>query len=274
MKIKAEVSENSQLTHPSAFSLPQISNLIIYSNIVVGFCTASAAAAPFLINKVDLSPSCLLFIFCSTVFIYNMDRIKSADEDSVNSPQRIHWVLKNISFLKSINSILLATSLILLLSNRQISTFLIAATLLVLCFLYNGKLKKLPAMKNLLVALVWATTVSILPCFWIGSEINFQYSILAFSIAFVNTIIFDLRDIEGDSQQGIQSIPVILNIDKSKTLLKLLCLGILLITIYWQMFFVSLIPVSYLFLVNWKESKFKYLSADLVLALPVLTYLY
>ena len=68
-------------------------------------------------------------------------------------------------------------------------------------------------MKNIMVATIWAITVSILPIIWVSEsipEFNADYALICFGCAFINTIIFDMRDSVGDKEAGIKGIPVML----------------------------------------------------------------
>lgn len=271
MKIKAEVSENVNSTHSSA-----LYDLFYFSNITVGLCTSSAAAAAYHINNKELNLACLCFIFCSTIYIYNLERLKPSQADKLNSPERFFWVYTNKSTLKNANTILLLVSFSLLISCFSIYLFLSAIILLVLSLSYNCKLKKIPAMKNLMVAGIWTFTVSIFPIIWINgnlSSFNCNYSLICFGCALINTIIFDIRDFSGDLKFGIKSIPVIFSIKLSYLLCYLIGVIISIFSVYNDMAILILIPAAYGFLVISEESKLKYLLADIVLALTLLTYL-
>ena len=272
MKIKAEVSEKSNLTHSSALFIKLFADFIHYSNFPVAFCTASAAAGSFYLNNIPTNFNCLLFIFCSTAFIYNLDRLRPSKSDKLNSPDRTQWIKKNTTLLKSSTVAHFLICLYILIQQAQFYTYLSAGVLLSLCLLYKTKLQTVPAMKNFLVASVWTVTVSILPSIWLKSSININFVLFCFLAALINTIIFDERDAEGDRLNKVKSIPLILSKKNCSRLVWVLAALTIILSISSQMPILALIPISYLSIYNWKESQKKCLMADLVLALPAILF--
>ena len=272
MKIKAEVSEKSNLTHSSPLFIKLFTDFINYSNFPVALCTASAALGSFYLNNIQANFKCLLFIFCSTAFIYNLDRLKPSKSDQVNLPKRTEWIKCNIVLLKSATAAHFLICLYILIQQAQLYTYISTGILLSLCLLYKTKLQTLPAIKNLLVASVWTVTVSILPSIWFNSSVNMTFVFFCFLAALINTIIFDERDSEGDKLNEVKSIPLIL----SKNACSRLVLSLAVITIFLSLSskipILALIPLSYLSIYNWKESQKKYLMADLVLAIPAILF--
>jgi 4-hydroxybenzoate polyprenyltransferase len=76
-----------------------------------------------------------------------------------------------------------------------------------------------------MIALSWAIGSSFLPVIYFSKGDILQI-ILIFYIFFlkslVNTILFDVRDIEGDRMSGVRTIPVLLGRSKTKKLLLIL----------------------------------------------------
>ena len=273
MKSKAEVSEPVNTTHSSALSFSGLVDLFYFSNITVGLCTAAAAAAAFYIHGLTVNLSALLFIFCSTIFIYNLERLHSSPADNLNFPERSFWICQNKSFLTKVNLILISVCFYLLITHFSTVLLSTAFALLISCLCYNSKLRNIPAMKNIMVAVIWAATASIFPLLWIKGlqfNINVNFTLICFGCALMNTILFDLRDAKGDKLYGIKSIPVIF----SKKLCFLLYIGIglavIILSISANLEALSLIPGIYLFLFFSEETRLKYIIADLTLAIPVL----
>ena len=268
MKIKAEVSERIQTTHSSA-----LLDLFSYTNIPVGLCTTSAAAAAFHINEREINLSCLIFIFFSTIFIYNLERLKPSPADKSNSPERSSWIRDNKNTLTNINLVLIIACLYLLFSSYSAALLTTAATLLGLSLCYSGKLKNIPAMKNIMVASIWTVTVSIFPIIWISESIpkfNTNYAFICFGCAFINTIMFDMRDVTGDKESGIKSIPVILKPKPCYLICLITGIAVTILSINTSMAILCMIPLFYAILLIKEESRLKYLLADLILALPLL----
>jgi 4-hydroxybenzoate polyprenyltransferase len=85
----------------------------------------------------------------------------------------------------------------------------------------NFRLKDIIGIKNISVALSWALIGTFLPV--VTSSSNFVIISLIFYFffirVFIGSILFDARDIEGDTMIGVSTIPVILGINKTKKLL-------------------------------------------------------
>ena len=270
MKAKAEVSEKKDFTRSSAVSFKSFLDFIIYSNIAVAFCTASAAAGAFYFSNSPVNLTCLLFIFSATSFVYNLDRLKPGKSDAVNSPERTEWISQNTFFIKSSLYFHFSACLICLGLNGQINTLLLSGILLCFCFLYRGALKRLPFMKNFTVASVWAASVSALPCLWQNTEVNLVFLAFCFLVALINTIIFDLRDLKGDLLEEIKSIPILSSPKTCTTILYSLCLITIIFSYSYVSSILAFIPAAYVLIYNLEDSQIKYLTADLVLALPLL----
>lgn len=271
MKSKTEVSEQINNTHSSVLSFSGLAETLFYSNLPVGFCTASAAAMSFKINNSSVSIPAILFIFCSTVFIYNLERIYSSPADTLNSPQRSLWIQENRALLSNLNIILISICTVLLAIRSSTAVFGAAFFLLLSCICYKSRLKRIPAMKNLMVAGIWTVTVSIFPLMWADlslNSMNIHYACLCFGCALMNTVLFDIRDLTGDKACGIKSIPVILSRKACRLFLIILGAAIIGFSVYFNHSVMGLIPLIYLLLFLSEESKVKYLIADLSLALP------
>ena len=77
------------------------------------------------------------------------------------------------------------------------------------------RLREIPYLKIFLIAFVWAFATIILPLIQANHEIFskniFLLIIERFLFIFAITIPFDIRDIEADKQDGLQTIPLLLN---------------------------------------------------------------
>jgi len=274
MKIKAEVREESGISHSSGFSRDQLADFIFFSNFGVGLCTAGAALLYFLSSNVEISLPCLVFIFCATTFIYNLDRFNTSNEDWLNAPERSLWVKQNSVFILQINIVLFSVILWIMTASLSWPVFLISLMSLALCLFYKFKLKKYPAMKNITVAAVWSNTVCVIPALWSNgdlSSLNIAVLLFCFGAALLNTIFFDLKDLKGDQYEKIQSIPVLLGYTRSKQVLILMAFSLIIACLVNKhMLIFTIVPAGYLLLDRCRESRVKYLIADLLLAAPLI----
>jgi len=174
-------------------------------------------------------------LLASTFFIvfsvYGINKLTDIKEDEINNPERVSYVKRVAKALKYavIMSLFLAVLLSALTSPFAVLVILfpIVAGALYSIRLLPGypRLKDITGVKNLIIAATWANGTAFLP-YLVASGISFQKVFLIYYFFFmksmINTILFDVRDIEGDSINGIQTIPVRLGLEKSRAMLLIL----------------------------------------------------
>jgi 4-hydroxybenzoate polyprenyltransferase len=185
--------------------------------------------------------SCLLFntfalniilaILLITYSVYGLNKLTDIKEDTINAPERAGHIKK----IEPIFKLSLVLSLILSLFLGFLVNVLTLPILLFPLFsgtLYSVKfsknlprLKDILGVKNITIALTWAVTMALLPTFClvekdIISIITIFYFFFLKSL--INTILFDVRDIEGDRTSGVRTIPVVFGRKKTKNLLLIL----------------------------------------------------
>ncbi|MDI6885758.1 MAG: UbiA family prenyltransferase [archaeon] len=87
------------------------------------------------------------------------------------------------------------------------------------------RLTDILGVKNITIALTWAVITALLPAFClVEKEIIPIIAIFYFFFlkCLVNTILFDVRDVEGDRISGVRTIPVVFGRQKTKNLLLIL----------------------------------------------------
>ena len=192
-----------------------------------------------------------------TWLFYTHDRLNISESDQINNPKRSAWYAAAQRFLKPI---MLGVSIgILGLVSMRLSILLPVLVGIIPCILYAKKLtigrfsftlKGLPGMKALLVAFLWVILTVIFPVICTKSPLPSNSVLLSFCLMVSCFIILqintnDLRDIEGDKQEGVKSFAVLLG-DKNA---RLLGLSFIVAGIFfgWQLFNpVSLILFGFL----------------------------
>ena len=90
---------------------------------------------------------------------------------------------------------------------------------------FELKLKGSKGGKNIVVGLTWGVTIVIIVSNWANSISTEFFIFLFFSTkVFMNSIICDFRDMEGDMMAGVQTLPVCFGMDKIKKILLILCI--------------------------------------------------
>lgn len=156
----------------------------------------------------------LCFAFSFVVYsVYTLDRALKSKEDEVNRPEERN---ADKNFVLIIVFAFLVTALLILMV-KKISP-LAALLPFVIGFLYTKgikiggisiKFKQGLGVKNFVVALTWAFTIV---AFIYNFIENYLLGFLIFSFfffkSFINTVLFDCKDIDGDSIAGLATIPV------------------------------------------------------------------
>ncbi|MGB0430654.1 MAG: hypothetical protein ACPGLV_09285 [Bacteroidia bacterium] len=197
------------------------------NNYFIAFCASvwylsSAVLINNQLNGNDFVVS--MFLFFSTVLMYNLDRI-FGDEWSLVKSFVKDILSKNSSLNKTYNKLVFqlffalpAIVLFFLMPYKtQFALAIPAFVAFVYAFplgQYHVRLRELPFAKIFSIALVWA---------WVGSflcseSISNRQIILfveRFLLIYAITIPFDLRDITADQQKNIATIPIKVGVKKS-----------------------------------------------------------
>ncbi len=170
----------------------------------------------------------LCFAFSFVVYsVYTLDRALKSKEDEVNRPEEKNADTKAILFIVSVFLVTALLSLVV----KKISPF-VALIPFAIGFLYTKglkiggiyiKFKQGLGIKNFVVALTWAFTI----VFFLSNFIDYYFQgflifIFFFFKSFINTVLFDCKDIEGDSIAGLTTIPVCFGEKRTRIILQLL----------------------------------------------------
>ena len=192
------------------------------------------------LQKVELAladwQSALLVL--STVFIaaggYIINDIMDQETDSINRPNQV-IVGRSISESMAYNlyfGFTIAGALIgfylsnLIYRDNFFGIFIITSLLL---YIYATSFKQIAVIGNILVSLALALSVIIVGLFdiipatdqvnrfqmmlWL--ELLFDYAVFAFLLNFIREIIKDLEDINGDYNQGMRTLPIVLGVSRT-----------------------------------------------------------
>lgn len=167
-------------------------------------------------------------VFLISFSVYSLDKITDIDKDVVNVPQRRSFIhgRRGLVLSSSIAAYGLALLLTLLTTPKALPIVLvpIIANAFYGMKLLPGvpRLKEIPMMKNVVVALTWALITTMMPVLATGDPAGFEVVIVGYFMfvkTFVDTILYDVRDVEGDRLNGIRTVPVILGVRKTRALL-------------------------------------------------------
>ena len=191
------------------FFLKKLFDFYIKSSLHLGVCVVSLYCVSVFKQKIDLSFLLIIFLFCSTIIVYNSIKYSSIYKYSLESKKSI---INNIQILSFLCLLILFVSLFFL----KIKTILFAILLFFICLLYAFPL----GLSNSNLRNVGKLKLFILPA--IESEIQNIYLTIILAIQFfiliiIYTIPFEIRDMGFDSKD-LKTIPQILGIKNSKRL--------------------------------------------------------
>jgi 4-hydroxybenzoate polyprenyltransferase len=151
------------------------------------------------------------------MFIYNLNRMTDSTEDRINLPKRTDFVKKWGSLFFGLGTALYIIAIALAFF-RNFYTLSIVITPGVIAVLYSVfRLKRFYITKNLLVAIAWGMTPLVVG-FYFGT---FNLAVLTISLFFsmeffINTVIFDVKDVKGDYMYKIKTLPTIIGVSHTK----------------------------------------------------------
>jgi 4-hydroxybenzoate polyprenyltransferase and related prenyltransferases len=191
---------------------------------------------PFLLFGAVINWNLLLASFFVIFAVYCMNNLTDKNEDEVNSPEKASFVDNNKKTLTlAVGSSYIIAIILGLLDN-------IYAVFILLVPLFAGivysiqvsprlpRLKDIFAVKNIIIALSWAIATTFIPAI---NTPNISWAIIIpifyffFVKSFVNSVVCDIRDIEGDTASGIITIPVGIGKEKTKKILSVLTFSIM-----------------------------------------------
>ncbi|NUB92354.1 UbiA family prenyltransferase [Haloterrigena sp. SYSU A121-1] len=190
-------------------SLESVLRLLVHSNLFISLSTTSVVVTTILLANLPLEPLPLFIVFAATLFVYTVNRFTDLEEDEENVPERA-------SFTKRYGRLLLAAGVGLYVAAIGVALalglpgaiYLFLPPIVILLYSVGG-IKQVFLVKNLFVGFAWGI-VPLGVGYYYGRLWTLE--ILAFAVYLTAMItvaaaIFDIKDIEGDRQEGIATVP-------------------------------------------------------------------
>jgi len=204
---------------------------LMYSSIYLSVAGGAMIYISCTIQHIRCSFTLCAIMFLVTFSVYNINRKTDEEEDSINHSERYTFTKKyeKILYISAVLAYLISLSFA---AFHGIKAVLITSIPLICGVLYSfvwipeelryRRLKEIPGVKNLVVAIAWALTPTLLPVQFTSSCENlasFVVGVYFFSLVFINSVICDMRDIEGDAFSGVETIPVVIGAQKTQLFL-------------------------------------------------------
>ncbi|WP_342303838.1 UbiA family prenyltransferase [Methanolobus sp. ZRKC5] len=230
---------------------------LLKSSVLVSFSGALRIHIAFLLMHISsVFYNCLaggLIIYA----VYTLDRAMDVEEDAANRPElkgaskKTALIVSLICFLIGA-AILSANGLIMIAFLPLVTGYLYTKGIKVGKF--NLRLKGGMGMKNLVVGITWGAFIAGIAGIYAASIVAPLIVFLYFGMKlFINSTIYDFKDIKGDTMAGIKTLPVVLGKQRAKILLftlHLLAHSMLLMFIMTEMIAFEPIILGYSFIIG------------------------
>lgn len=222
------------------FTVPSIRavlNFFMYTSLYLSIAAVLMAYVSSAMQDLSISPAACLIMFFVTFSVYNMNRKTDESEDAINHAERFAFTHRYAKALMAaaVAAYLLAFLIaamsgwltVVITSIPLVSGIFYSVAVLPRGFGYR-RLKDVPFVKNLLVGVAWATPIALLSPLCIGAPVGFMTAVVwfyFFLLTVINTVVCDLRDVDGDIASGVKTLPAIVGVKKTKIILSAANLG-------------------------------------------------
>ncbi len=218
-------------------------------NVVITFFVVVVAILISQENDIEfykiIFPSIVVALVAAAGNIIN--DIYDVETDKISHPERV-LVLESLSKKEAIYFYNFLNILAIIIASRlsDILLLIVFGSIIILYF-YSYSLKKFPLLGNVTVASLTGLTF-IYGGFVTGNPIAaIAPAVFAFLINLVREIVKDIQDIEGDSIIGYKTFPIKYGIQKSKFLILVITVSLILYTVY--PFITKLYKIEYFLIV-------------------------
>ena len=189
-----------------------------------GFCKAFAG---FILLGAAANLHACLCVFLTVFSVYSLNKLTDVKEDAINFPERSGFLAgrTGLILVYSLGAYALAVLLVALEKPVAIPVIFIP---LIANAVYSSRLipglprlKDIPFMKNLVVAISWALVCVLIPAAYserLDAKVLLIICFMALK-SITNTILYDVRDVAGDKENGIITVPILLGLEKTSLIL-------------------------------------------------------
>lgn len=210
----------------------------------------------FYLYGVPVSYQLIMATFLVIYSVYGLNKITDTEEDQLNAPERSNLISSHQKLFTYSSFIAYILAVIIgILHGWQVILVLLFPLLAGVIYSIQvhpriPRLKDIFAVKSLVVALSWTVGNTFLPL------VNYNSNLLVMSLifyfffikSFINTVLFDLMDVDGDKLTGAMTIPVVIGASCTIKLLLLLnttLLFFIYLVMAFDLFSVLIIPLIF-----------------------------
>ncbi len=213
--------------------LYSVAAVIVKANFFIAFGGACLTAAAMRLLGIQILWPALLLSFSLFLSIYNLNIFADQPAIFLNQPSRYRFFHNNRLILRWLNALSLATAFVCA-AFLGVGPFLLTVITLLSGLAYSStilpssfpgtRLKNLTGLKEFLSSLGWGVVAVLVPAAATGPDRPSVVAIIVvflfvFSIMFVRSTLFAIRDIQGDRLVGRETLPVVLGVERTKIVL-------------------------------------------------------
>lgn len=223
------------------------------------FIALSGSLKTFFSFSLYCTPKSYPLLFATFLVIYSvygLNKITDTEEDQLNAPERSNLISRHETLFKYSTVLCYILAVIIgLVYGWEVLLVLIFPLMAGVVYSIKihpriPRLKDIFAVKSLIVALSWTVGNTFLPIVDLNAHLMVMTLIFFFFFvkSFINTVLFDLSDVEGDRKIGAMTIPVVIgsgNTIKILLILNSTLLIFLYISIVYNFFQSLIIPLLF-----------------------------
>jgi 4-hydroxybenzoate polyprenyltransferase len=207
---------------------------LLYSSLFLGSAAVGMAYTSCFIQGIAWTSHIATVMFLIVFSVYNLNRKTDEAEDALNHERRFRITKKfeRHLFIAALGAYLIA---LVIAAFHGIAAFSVVTIPLVSGIFYSvpilpkwcryRRLKEIPVMKNVVVSTSWALAFSLVPVY-LGASAPGAASMVVFLFifcwTFVASVLPDIRDRSGDSATGVATIPVLVGVARSRSILTII----------------------------------------------------
>lgn len=189
-------------------------------NVAVGAYCLSLACIYAIVERFDFMAALIPGLI--TYVGYTFDNISgTSSEDRLNKPKRIYFSKKygKVCFA-AISIIFLVVVIYSFIHSVKLGIAVLVPEIAVILYSVDlekqfriPRLKKILLFKNIFTILIWVFVVVIIPHIYLHRSLD-KLSLIAmiqvFEFLFINALVCDINDVEGDLKNGVKTVPVVI----------------------------------------------------------------
>jgi 4-hydroxybenzoate polyprenyltransferase len=221
----------SDIRTPFFSRIRDYGEFLLYSSIFLGSAATGMAYTSCFIQGIAWTSQIAVVMFLIVFSVYNLNRKTDEAEDALNHERRFRITKKfeRHFFIAALGAYLAA---LIISAFHGVTAVCVVMIPLISGIFYSvpvlpklcgyKRLKEIPVMKNLVVSTSWALAFSLVPVY-LGNSAPGTASMIVFLFifcwTFVASVLPDIRDRSGDSATGVATIPVLVGVARSRSIL-------------------------------------------------------